>query len=69
MKDSKIENGTIKQGQFILIWDGHSSWVRRKVLFVQMGRNGEENYIVKKHRDQGIVYREEVKLINSTERV
>lgn len=60
---NNIENGTIKQGQFILIWDGYNSWVRRKVLFVQMGRNGEENYICKIDRDQAVVYREDVKLI------
>jgi hypothetical protein len=53
----------IKKGDFVMVWNGSSEWVKRKVLLVQKTRWGADCYIVRKDRDNGIAYQDEVRAI------
>jgi predicted DCC family thiol-disulfide oxidoreductase YuxK len=36
----------IKKGDFIVVWDGHCRWVKRKVLSINSNDNGTNSYTV-----------------------
>jgi hypothetical protein len=67
MNTQNTKTQEIKKGDFILVWDGVSTYVKRKVLFIEKALNGDTCYIVNfkygSRTTTGVVYQREIKNI------